>query len=291
MTGTQPDESITARNWAQRHPLAGFFIFAFTGTWLLFLPVLLARGFGLFPMEEPFISLFLMLGVFIGPLAASLLMTGVTEGRAGLKAFLRRFMQFRVGLKWYLLVIVGYPVVYLVGLVPVLGAEAYSGIMENLPVAIAVYLPALLIGLIFPSLGEEPGWRGFALPHLQRQLGPLPGTLILGSMVALWHLPIYFIPGFTTLDSFDPAAILFQSGAIIAASITWSWLYNHGGESIFFAMLIHSASNTSPTLVKALLGDVPSNPVFQVVLFGSLALLVIAFTRGRLGYRLDARSK
>jgi membrane protease YdiL (CAAX protease family) len=278
-----------APTWVQRNPLTAYFLLAFAGTWLLFLPVILARGLSLFPMEEPYVSLFLMGGVIFGPLVSSLIVTGLTEGRIGLKTFLRRIVQIRVGLVWFLIVILGYPLMYLAGLLPVLGIERYMGLVQNLPAFFTVYLPVLAISVIFPSLGEEPGWRGFALPRLQQRYGPLTGTLILGTLVAVWHLPIYFIPGFTTLDASDPFSILVQSGALVSAAFLITWLYNHGRQSIFFAMLIHAASNSSPTLVKALLGPVPSDPVFQLILLGSIALLLILFTKGRLSYKDDQK--
>jgi uncharacterized protein len=270
---------------AQRYPLFTFFLLAFSGTWLLFLPVFLGKGLGLYSIEEPFVSLLLMAGVFLGPLVSSLFVTRITEGKAGLKAFLRRFVHFRFGLGWYLLVILGYPLMYLVAFLPVLGTERYANLAQNLPGAIAVYLPGLVFSILFPALGEEPGWRGFALPRLQKRFGPIVGTLILGSLVALWHVPIYYIPGFTTLDTMDLGAVLVQSSALVSAAFLITWLYNHGRGSIFFAMLIHAASNSSPSLVKALLGNIPSDPLFQTILFGCITLLLIAFTRGRLAYK------
>lgn len=273
------------RGLLARYPLATYFILAFSMTWLLFSPAVLSEGFQLFPLNTAIATGLATIGVFFGPLTAALLVTGITEGKGGIKAFLRRFIQFRVGLGWYLLVIVGYPIVYLVGLLPVLGTEPYSGILQRLPAFITIYLPWLAIGVIFPGLAEEPGWRGFALPRLQRRYGPLLGTLILSSLVMLFHVPIYFVPSLTTLDSLDLPTILLQSLAGISVSFVWTWLFNNGRQSIFFAMLVHSASNFSPRLLKALLGPIPSDPVFQILLFGGISLLLIVLTRGRLSYQ------
>ena len=282
---------FAAPSWMQRHPLASYIFLAFSGTWLLFLPAVLSKGLGLFTMDTTLMMILLMAGVFIGPLAAALIVTGVTEGKASLKIFLRRFVQFRVGLGWYLLVILGYPLVYLVGLAPLVGIGAYTGAGQNLPAIFTAYLPALVMSVIFPALGEEPGWRGFALSRMQQRWGPLQGTFLLARLHALWHLPIYFIPGFTQLDSSTPLSILGQSGAIIAASFVWTWLYNHGKQSIFFAMLIHAASNASPSLVVAMLGNFRPDPWYQTLMFGVIALFLIVLTRGKLGYRTEAAQK
>jgi membrane protease YdiL (CAAX protease family) len=268
----------------QAHPLAAYFALAFVGTWLMALPAFLALGLGLFPMGITLAMILVMLGTYTGPLASALLVTRIVEGKQGLKAFLRRFIQFRIGLGWYALVIVGYPLLYLIGLVQVLGPGAYSGAVQKLPAAIMAYLPALAFCLFFPGLGEEPGWRGFALPRVQRQYGPLLGTLLLGSLHALWHLPIYIIPGFTQPGPFDLSIFLGNSGAIITATILWTWLNNHGRRSIFYAMLIHAASNASPALVTTLLGNIHPDAWFNFALFGIVALLLIIFTRGNLSY-------
>ena len=67
-----------------------------------------------------------------------------------------------------------------------------------------LFLPGVLIGLVIPSIGEEPGWRGFAFPRLQKQYGPIVATLILGTLHGIWHLPALFTPLFDpfTLEGF-----------------------------------------------------------------------------------------
>jgi membrane protease YdiL (CAAX protease family) len=251
------------------------------------LPAILARGFNLFALELPVALVLVMLGAYTGPLAASLLVTGLTQGKPGLKAFLRRFIQWRVGWVWYLLLIVGYPLIYLVGLLPLVGPDAYAGAWQKLPAFFTAYLPMLAICMVFPALGEEPGWRGFALPRLQQRYHPLLATLILGSMHALWHVPAYFIPGMYYEGPFNLLYALSNSGSIIAASILWTWFYNQGRNSIFFAMLIHAASNASPSMVSALLGPIRPDPAYQFMIFGVVAAALLALSRGRLGYRSD----
>jgi len=39
-------------------------------------------------------------------------------------------------------------------------------------------------------MGEEPGWRGYALPRLFSAMSPLPAAAVLGLIVAAWHLPL-----------------------------------------------------------------------------------------------------
>src|SRR6266536_1554909 len=95
----------------RRHPLPAFFVLAYLGAWLFIAPILLSQ-MALKVLEIPDA---LLLGLFIGatyagPLPAALIVTGLTDGRAGVKSLVRRIVQWRVGLRWYLIVLLGYPV-------------------------------------------------------------------------------------------------------------------------------------------------------------------------------------
>jgi membrane protease YdiL (CAAX protease family) len=115
-------------------------------------------------------------------------MAYVTEGRAGLGRLLRRFVLWRVGLRWYLFVLVGIPAIMFTGAIVVPGALASFHPLDPLPTLFS-YLPFFVVVMVFGGpLLEEPGWRGFALPRMQRLHGPLVGSLILGALWGLWHL-------------------------------------------------------------------------------------------------------
>jgi membrane protease YdiL (CAAX protease family) len=144
-----------------------------------------------------------------------------------------------------------------------------------------------VVGIIFPSFGEEPGWRGFALPRLQQQYGPLAGSLILGALHGLWHLPVYFIPGAILDGPFNLTEFTANTCLIIAMTFIWTWLFNRGGQSIFFAMFVHGVSNATSGLIPLLAGDTIVDPWFSFKVWIVFALLMILLTRGRLGYRPD----
>jgi uncharacterized protein len=286
---SQPHKLNSIASSIQAHPLTAYFILAFAGTWLVFSPAVFARGLGWFSMPDVLAFALLMLATFTGPMTAALLVTGAVEGKTGIKAFLRRIIRFRVGVQWYLIVILGYPLVLLIALVPVMGVQAYAGWPSHLPAFFTAYLPAILVNLFMPALGEETGWRGFALPRLQRLHGPLLGSLILGGLHALWHLPAYLVPGFMQSGAFDPVYFIGNSGAIVAATILWTWLNNHANQSIFFAMLVHACSNASPAMVTQVVGKIHPDAWFGLILFGIIAVMVILLTRGRLSYPVENR--
>src|SRR5215210_8984290 len=82
-----------------RHPLLFFFIIAYAGTWLVELPYILSEdGAGLLPFSSPLLKWTSPVTIFTGPFLAAFIMTGVTEGRAGIRRFLRRFVLWRVGI-------------------------------------------------------------------------------------------------------------------------------------------------------------------------------------------------
>src|ERR671920_753217 len=165
-----------------RHPLVFFFLIAYAGTWLVELPYILSEdGAGLLPFSSPLLKWTSPVTIFLGPFLAAFIMTGVTEGRAGIGRFLRRFVLWRVGLGWYLFAFVGIPVIAVVSVVVIPGVlESFEGLGALAPLSVlGVFVYVFFLG---GALGEEPGWRGFALPRLQSMHGPLLGSLILGPL-------------------------------------------------------------------------------------------------------------
>jgi len=272
--------------WMKRHPLVAYFILAYALTWILIVPIMLSqRGLGFFNLPDPLLFALFILSTFSGPLPAALIMTSVIDGPSGRQQLLRRMLQWRVGVGWYLLVLIGYPLIFLAGLTVYMGVAPWTALIQKWPLIITYYLPTAAIGIIFPSLGEEPGWRGFALPRLQLQYGPLAGSLILGTLHGLWHLPAYFIPG-TILDGpFNFTQFAANTLLIVALTFIWTWLFNHANQSILFAMFVHGVSNAASGLIPRLVVDTTGDPWLSFKVGAVCVLLLIVFTRGRLGYQ------
>ncbi len=262
----------------RRHPLVCYFLLAYGFSWLGWLPYVLSQsGVGLFPFH---LALWVVAPAGYGPLLSGFLMTAVTEGKTGVRHLLRRFVLWRVGWQWYPSAVLGIPVIRGLGAVILPGVLAtYRS--SALGSVLLLYLSLLPVTFLTSGLAEEPGWRGFALPRLQRRHGPLLGTLILALLWAGWHLPLF-------LTSWAPGSglltlIEFAIGTI-ALAIVITWVFNHTQGSLLIAMLIHGAADAfGPVFLFS--HPLASTLLPVVVGFGAVALLLIVVTRSRLGYQ------
>ena len=268
-----------------RHPLVFFFIFAFAGTWLFELPYVLSEyGVGLLPYSSPVLLWTSPVSIFVGPFLAAFVMTGATEGRAGVRRFLRRFVLWRVGLGWYLFVLVGVPALFVLSIIVLPGVlGSFQGLGALLP---PLSLLFWFVYAFFPggALGEEPGWRGFALPRLQALHGPLLGSLILGPLWGLWHLPLFFTPW----NELTARNVVGYALTTTCLAIMYTWVFNNTKGSVLIAVLLHATFNWTTVAVAPLF---PA-PIFEdygllTILggFGAFAVVLVALTRGRLGYQ------
>ncbi len=199
-------------------------------------------------------------------------------------------MLGRVGFPWYLFVLIGFPALILLSLLVLPGAIA--AFRAPAPGFVIGYLVSYgLIFILGGPLGEEPGWRGFALPRWQQRSGPLVGTLILGVLLGLWRLPLFLIPGYdgagTGFVGISIPFIEFVIG-ITAMAVIVTWVYNNTRGSLLLAMLLitslYAAFNEFVRLFPSLPGH---SPVFQslYIVLVVVALLIILATRGRLSYQ------
>src|SRR5215467_1817480 len=226
---SQPAASSPLRRLISDHPLVAYFVIAYVGTWAFFLPFALSRGvngLGLLPFTLPDIAFFaaFILGTLAGPALASLTVTAVTSGRAGVGQLLRRCVQWRVGIGWYLIAIFGFIPIWLVHISLFYGVNLPLALLLKWTLIFTVFLPQAVSIILTASFAEELGWRGFALPRLQQRYGPVLGTVILGSLHGLWHLPSFFtfVNGPFSLPSY--AGFFFTA---IAGTFVFTWIFNH----------------------------------------------------------------
>ncbi|HEX9330241.1 MAG TPA: type II CAAX endopeptidase family protein [Anaerolineales bacterium] len=265
------------QNLLARCPLLSFFTLAIGMSWLIALPAL---RFGM-PFKP-----FQTAGAY-GPLLAAVIVSAALGGDE-LKSLFHRMTNFRFGLGWYLLAIFGYVVLYLL-VAGLSGAPLAGSLTEKWTLIFTLYLPALFTSYLVNPIGEEIGWTGFAVPHLQRRFSPWLSAVILGAVWAVWHLPGFFVP--SEMGAFNPVNFIFFLLISIFVRIIWTWITNHTKGSGIVAILLHASSNAvSLALIPNLLPIPAPNQmaISGLILLGFLfffAVLILVFTRGRLSYK------
>ena len=260
------------------HPIAAYFILAYGASWLL-----LALLYGLLRLPAALVILLQT----AGPTVAALMVAGATGGRTAIGELVSRVRIWRVGVRWYALAVVGLPVACIVvSLVVPGGVDAFrAASLGQIPVMFLVYL---IVGWLSGPLFEEPGWRGFALPRMQARMGPLYATLALGVLWAAWHVPQFVIPEWADQNGgSDAVTVVLFLVMVVAIAPLLTWVFNHTKGSLLLAMLTHSSINASLSMLPT--GSTPIL-VIGAITFGVIALVLIAATRGRLGFEAAASS-
>lgn len=174
-----------------------------------------------------------------GPTLAAVVVTRRLGGRSQL-AWRRRLPMWRVPRRWYP-VALALPVAVIavaLGLALVFGAPAPS---RSAVVGALSALPVILVFQLVAVLGEEPGWRGFALPRLQARGSALRATVILSLFNVGWHLPLLLRPEGRYPEGTPMTPLLLWAFAIV---VVYTWIYNHAGGSVVIVTLFHVANNT-----------------------------------------------
>jgi membrane protease YdiL (CAAX protease family) len=284
------DDGIKAPDTARkgflaRYPMVLFFVLAFVLTWGYFWLIWA-------PLGLP--ASLIALGGF-GPSIAAFLVLGITSGKAGVLRLLRSIVQWRAGVQWYLLILLGIPILNLLAFLVVPGS--FADLVAPSSRFVRVYLSEMVFSLTIgvAPLWEEVGWRGFALPGMQRLHGPVLGTIILGLLWGVWHLPFFFGPLMQTGpdSTFIRASIALVEFSIglTGVSVVMTWVLNNCRGSTLLAILFHAAFDSSGLALMTLF---PSTSPYYLpvhyqtlgiaIFFSIVALVLILVTRGDLGY-------
>jgi len=185
------------------------------------------------------------LGAFSSSLAAIVL--AALEGRkGGVRELLGRLLIWRAGIRWWAFVLLFevLPSVAALYLFSLFGGPAvdWSG-LKPLPSVV----PMIIMLTILAGLGEELGWRGFALPRLQARYNALVSSIIVGVAWGIWHIPLFLIEGTTQyrwqMEAGLIPAVLGYTVFVIAWAIQYTWVFNNTRGSVLLAAVLHGAGN------------------------------------------------
>jgi uncharacterized protein len=271
--------TVVAPRLSWRH-LILFFGAAYLLPWLCFgVPILAARGLIALPAPEAAFLTLATLGVCLAGIGAA----AAESGRSGVRVLLAQVLRWRVRPLWYVAAL------FVPALFPAGGFLLSLALGDPSPPAppLQVWrsLPLLLTALVIPAILEEVGWRGYALPRLQRRFGALRASLILGVIWAGLHLPLWLLPDFGFADQSIPLYVV----QVVAFSVVLAWLYNATGGSLLLTGVAHAAINSWPTPWGAALQSLPvevrATPIseFHVLMTTvtvACAVVVVIATRG-----------
>jgi membrane protease YdiL (CAAX protease family) len=185
----------------------------------------------------------------LGALSASLagIILAAVEGRkGGVRELLGRFLIWRVGIQWWVFAL-------LFAIIPSVAALYLLRLFGGPPVdwselePLYGVVPMIIILTIVAGVGEEFGWRGFAMPRLQTRYSALVSSIIIGVIWGLWHIPLSLVEGTSQyrwqLDVGLIPAVLGYTVFLIAWSVQYTWVFNNTKGSVLLAAVLHGAGN------------------------------------------------
>ena len=229
--------SVQNSRFIKRHPIAAYYVLALAFSWLVELPLVAVKQ-GWINLKVPFAIHYL---ASFGPAMASVLVTAVITGSKGLRELWGRITRWRAGRMWVVFSIFSPLAMFAVSILVV---RLVKGNWPDLRLlGQPNYLPYLGAGVVFLWLvsfgfGEEIGWRGFALPRLQKTMSVSKATLLLAVMWALWHMP-----AFLYVDTLRQVGWIILPGFLIGvlfAAVLFTWIYNGTNGSILYVAVWHA---------------------------------------------------
>ena len=219
-----------------------FITFTFIWSWLFWLPSVLS-SLGLIEIDQITLTIFSVIAVF-GPTIIAFLLTGIKEGKKGIKILLKRF-NLNFNKKWLIPIFIVGPLISSFGLLCIFLFE--PGLFPDLQYLKApVSIPFVILYIFFLGgpFQEEFGWRGYALDRIQSKYNAVVSSLLLGIIHSLWHLPLIFIT--TSIQSQIP----FIEFLLMTTLLTffYTWLHNNTNGNVLIAMTIHLMGNLSSAL-------------------------------------------
>lgn len=230
-------ESPTAA-WVRRHPVITLVTLAYGLTWIGLIPLIQNPQLSLSPEHISRASVIVAFLGVLGCLWAALGVAGAEGGVKGRYDLLRGYLKWKVGIQWYLVVLLVPALVWLASMGVDTLVFGKLSVVPAFGLAPAVLLPAYGFALARYMIGnfEEIAWRATLQPHLQLKYNALAASLIVGVVQGFWHLPYAFIKGSFVQEIGLPAMVLMS----VAMSVVFAWVYINT-RSLLMVVIFHAA--------------------------------------------------
>jgi uncharacterized protein len=273
------------RRLVARHPVAAFLVMVYTVNTAVALSPLLTRRdilpFGLAPYDS--------LGHIFGVALPAFLVVAATHGQVGVRDLARRCLRWRVGVRWYLIALLGVPVATMLCASTLFGLAPLNALVEKWELLFKVVLPQLVLLIVFYNVAEEVGWTGFLQARLQERHGPLKACVIVTVPFALFHLPSWMVEFELGLAQLHLALALTGVFGIshLTGRVIIMWLYNNTNYSVLLVGIFHSSFNVTTSAFGPF---IPTEMSFLIAagVVAVAAVLLVVFTRGRLSYKPES---
>jgi uncharacterized protein len=279
-----------------RHPVAAFLLILYPLSWVLFLPSVLGKsGVGLFPVDIPAQVGILLVTIF-GLTGAAFLVTRIADGKLGTKELRRHYYQFRAAPQWYLLALLGAPLLLLLTGLVTHGPDVFAPIGRNVAQIPTTYLVNLVLIALLVSVWEEGGWMAFMTARLQRRWGPAVASIVVAPFFGFVHFPLFFIVG-GLMDNGRPEGgqvieyafyllVLFS----VPVRLLITWVFNSTKGSLPVVALLHASIDTtaSGAVLTAFFPSVDGRLLYVAITV--VVVIVLVVTKGRLGYVRESTS-
>ena len=215
------------RTLVRQYPTTTFFLFTFLITWAVWVPNALD--------PDSFAGTLAWFWTY-GPAAAAVIVAAIVGNLRDLGA---RLVRWRVGWRWYAVVLLG-PAAFYAAVAALHAGFGWSGEFaqpDALRASLASLVPLFLLLALTDGLGEEPGWRGFALPRLLQRTSRLNASLLLGVVWAVYHLPLFWTVGSAKYGE----SFLILLVELPAMSVLYTWVFEHTAGSALLAILFHAS--------------------------------------------------
>ena len=135
--------------------------------------------------------------------------------------------------------------------------------------------------------GEEVGWRGYFLPRLLRQMGPVPASLVVGVVWFLWHLPLYAADGMALTPAFLASYLI----ELLAVATIYTWFFLRSDGSVLLAILLHDAFNYVQFLATRLFPAMTDGTAVDRLYTGGAVVLGVLAARSLMGRDMALRNE